>query len=137
MNFPFSKFPKSNKSSKKALKHIISLHHHLLALPFQIPPTHSLPTKSNLNMLLLNLIPQLIPPPMTLPYLLLPLLDLILESVHLAQVRVGRLPALVLGFDVREGLEELFVGCGEGLEGGEDGAAGGLEVEEFGFEEGG
>ena len=53
-------------------------------------------------MLLLNLIPQLIPPTMAVPDLLLRLRYLIPQSVHLCQVRVRSLPSLVLGLYVLE-----------------------------------
>lgn len=95
---------------------------------FTPPLIITTPTKSNLNMLLLNSLPQLIPPSMQLPRLRLHVLYLILQSVYLPQIRIRRPPPLVLRLEVLERSEELLVGRGDGLEGVDDGAAFGREL---------
>lgn len=52
-----------------------------------------------------------------------------MESVHRGQVRVGGLPALVLGSDLLERGGELGARCRGGLEGVEDSAALGLQMD--------
>lgn len=81
-------------------------------------------------MRLLNLLPQLVPPPVALPLLPLRARHLVLEPVHLGQqvlVVVGALlPAHVLGSDPLERGEQVGVRGRGGPEGVEDGAAVGL-----------